>query len=61
MTPRYIRSRPGRKDTATAAVASAVLAAGVGLVTFYLVRLLLTRDPAAEAPTVPEDAGPTGE
>lgn len=44
MRRRFIRRKPDRKETATAAVVSGVLAAGVGLLTFYVVRLLLGRD-----------------
>jgi hypothetical protein len=41
---RFVRREPERKETAGAALVSGVLAAGVGLVTFYFVRLLLARD-----------------
>jgi ABC-type sulfate transport system permease component len=48
MSPRYIRTRPERRDEVTAAMASGVLAIGVGLVTFYVVRLLLSREPLGD-------------
>jgi hypothetical protein len=49
MTPRYLRKAPSRTDTLAAALLSGTLAAGIGLVTFYFVRLLLSRDPISEA------------
>lgn len=49
MTPRYLRKAPSRTDTLAAALLSGTLAAGVGLVSFYFVRLLLSRDPGPEA------------
>lgn len=47
MRRRFIRREPKTKETAAAAFVSGVLAAGVGLVTFYVVRLLLARDETA--------------
>lgn len=44
MRRRYVRTEPGRKENLAAAVVSGALATGVGLVAFYLVRLLLARD-----------------
>ena len=41
---RWIRVTPGNKETGTAAAASAIVALGVGAVTFYLVRALLSRE-----------------
>lgn len=62
MSPTYIRNRPDRKENAAAAVASAVLATGVGLVTFYLVRLFLARDTVVEVSAAERgDAGSPGE
>jgi hypothetical protein len=49
MTLRYLRNEPSRKDSTAAAVVSGVLAASVGLVTFYFVRLFLAREVAGEA------------
>jgi hypothetical protein len=43
MTTRYVRGEPGRSETFSAAVASVAVAAAVGAVTFYLARLLLSR------------------
>lgn len=45
MSPRYIRTPPERKDDVAAAVVSAALGVGVGLVAFYFVRLMLAREP----------------
>ena len=49
MTPRYFRNEPTRTDSVTAAVVSGALAASVGLVTFYFVRLFLAREVVGEA------------
>ena len=46
MSPRYIRNTPGPRDNAAAAIFSGLLGAGVGLVVFYFLRLLLARDEA---------------
>jgi hypothetical protein len=51
MSPRYVRNEPGPKENAAAALASGLVAAGVGVVLFYVLRLLLARDEAA----VPKD------
>lgn len=45
MSPRYIRTEPDRSDQTKAAVVSAALGAGVGIVAFYFIRLMLTREP----------------
>jgi hypothetical protein len=55
MSPRYIRSAPTNRDTWSAAIASCAVAASVGLVTFYLARILLSRDGGAVAR--PEGSG----
>ena len=44
MTPRYTRVPPDRAEEARAAIVSAALGVGVGLVTFYLARLFLSRE-----------------
>lgn len=44
MKRRFVRREPERKDTLAAAVVSGVLAAGVGVVAFYFVRLILARE-----------------
>jgi len=44
MKTRYIRRPPKREDDLAAAAVSVALAAGVGAVTFYVVRMLLSRD-----------------
>jgi len=59
MRRRFIRREPDRKETAAAALVSGVLAAGVGLVTFYFVRLLLARDETGTPELSPP--GPSGE
>lgn len=41
---RYVRRRTGRREDVTAALTSGILAAGVGLVSFYLTRLFLSRE-----------------
>jgi ABC-type sulfate transport system permease component len=48
MSPRYIRKDLEARDEAAAALASSMLAIGVGLITFYVVRLLLSREPLPE-------------
>ena len=45
MSPRYARKRLERGDDLAAALVSTALAAGVGLVTFYLMRLIIAREP----------------
>ncbi len=45
MKRRWIRLRPDRKDTAAAALVATTLGLGVGVVAFYVVRLLLAREP----------------
>jgi hypothetical protein len=47
MSPRYIRTTPDRKDQVAAAALSAALGVGVGLVAYYFVRLMLSREPLA--------------
>lgn len=42
---RYLRNRPTRQEEAQALLVSAALAAGVGLVAFYLARLFIAREP----------------
>lgn len=59
MSRRLIRREPDRKETAAAALASGVLAAGVGLVAFYFVRLLLARDATGTSALAPPR--PSGE
>lgn len=45
MSPYYRRKKPGVRENAGAALAALGLAAGVAAVTFYLVRLALSREP----------------
>lgn len=51
----WIRRRPTARDSAAAGITALTLAAGVGLATFYVVRLFLSREPL----TVPEPGGRT--
>ncbi len=44
MRRRYIRVPPERKDTVAAALVSGAVAACVGAVTFYLTRMLFSRE-----------------
>jgi len=44
MTTRWLRTRPGARETVGAAVAAGVVVAAVGSVTFYLARLFLSRE-----------------
>lgn len=45
MSPRYIRTPPDRKEETAAVAISAALGVGVGLVAYYFVRLMLSREP----------------
>ncbi len=56
---RYRRRPPTRGETARAAVISAALGAGIGLVSFYLTRLLLAREPLASGATASGSGGST--
>ena len=58
MRHRYVRREPERRETLVAALVSGVVAAGVGVATFYLARLVLARDAMGGA--IDEDAGLTG-
>ena len=54
----WVPVRPGRRETATAAVAAMAAAAGTAAVTFWLVRTLLSRDvvdlkPPPAVPSLP--------
>ena len=55
MRRRWVQVPPGPREEVVSAVAAGLLGAGVGLVTFYLVRLLLAREPI-EGPG-PDDSG----
>lgn len=45
MSPRWIRGRPAAADTAGAALVAGAVALAAGAVTFYVARLLLSREP----------------
>lgn len=66
---RYRRRNPSRSDTLASIGASAVVAAGAAAVTFYVTRLLLSRDehqtgrlpaPAGRALPAPDTSEPPG-
>lgn len=58
MSGPWIRLPAEPRDNAAAALAAGVLAAGVGLVTFYLVRTLLAREPVGgPPPPLPAETG----
>jgi len=44
MRTRYVRNEPDRRENLAAALVSGAVAAGVGIVTFYFARLLLSRE-----------------
>ena len=47
--PRYRRLRLSKQDSGKAAAVSVVVGAGVAALTFYVTRLLLSRDPISPA------------
>lgn len=53
MSPYYRRKKPGSRENAGAALAALGVAAGVAGVTFYLVRLMLSRE--ALVPSKPSE------
>lgn len=56
MSPRYLRRAPERKDDVAAGAVSAALGVGFGLIAFYFVRLMLTREPLPGGPGGSPDA-----
>ena len=44
MSPRYLRNEPSRRDNLAAALISGAVAVGVGVLTFYLARILVARE-----------------
>jgi hypothetical protein len=50
VSPRYARGRVERRDDAAAGLVSAALGIGVGLVAFYVLRLMLSREPLEDDP-----------
>jgi len=56
MRRRFVRREPEPRETLGAALLSGALAVGVGLVSFYFVRLLLARDEVGDLrlPALPE-------
>ena len=57
MSPYYVRKTPGLKENLESGLVAAGVALGVGAVSFYLVRLLLAREPLEAFPP----ASPAGE
>ena len=57
MSPYYMRKTPGLKENLESGLVAAGLALGVGAVSFYLIRLLLAREPLEALPP----ASPAGE
>lgn len=60
MSPRYVRARPSRRDELVAGLVAGALATGVGLVSFYLTRLLLSRRALEELEVVSGEAAEGG-
>ncbi len=58
MSARWIRVPSEPRHDLTAALVAGTLAVGVGLTTFYLVRLLLAREPLPGGGPGPEAAPP---
>ena len=58
---RYLRNRPTREENVRAAVLSSMIAAGVGVVTFYFTRMLLAREPMGTEVAERADATQAGE
>ena len=58
MTQRWIRVPPDRDDHGRALLVAGAVAAGVGLITFYLTRLLMARDElAGDGPSGGDEGG----
>ena len=51
MSPYYVRRTPGLRENLEAGLVAAGVALGVGAVSFYLLRLLLAREPLEPLPT----------
>ena len=51
---RWVRNRPGRRENTLAGLAATGVGALVGLVVFYLARLVLSRDPV-DPPRQPDE------
>lgn len=52
---RWVPIPPGRRENAGAALVAGALAAGVGVVAFYLARVVLAREPLDDPPAVRGD------
>jgi len=44
VSPRYLRNEPSSRENLVAALISGAVAVGVGVLTFYLARLLVARE-----------------
>jgi len=51
MSPYYVRKTPGLKENLEAGLVAAGVAVGIGAVSFYLLRLLLAREPLDALPS----------
>lgn len=60
MSTHWIRTPPDRRETATALLAAGIVAASVGVVTFYLTRTLLAREPLRGGELPSRGAGGAG-
>jgi len=54
----WVRMEPTRRDRAVAAVLATTLGATVGVVTYYLARLVVAREPLSELPPADDDDPP---
>lgn len=60
MSVRWIRKPTGRREYAGALIAAGAVAVGVGAATFYVVRLLLSREPLEATGLTGPRAVPSG-
>jgi hypothetical protein len=61
VSARYVRNAPAPKDDVSAALVSGAAAALVGLVTFYLARILFARERVVASAAGSEEAARTRE
>ena len=61
MSPRYLRRRPTREEEWASALTAAAFAVGVGLAGFYLLRLLVAREPVERSAAPARLEAGTGE
>lgn len=60
MKRRWVRVTASRADNMRSGLAAGMLAAGVGIATFYVVRLVLAREPLGESPVLPSKGVSSG-